>query len=136
LFYFFQDWPIPSDNPYVKGTFWAVLIVIGTFVTHAIFNALGMPIITPRGVDLLSLLFIGMLLFYALESWPFAEKKQPAQGGLLITSVLVVSVLAYPVLFSMLKVADYATTVWAFVSWCWFAVLAFFTYPWPSESEA
>ena len=136
LFFFFLDWPVPSTKPYVKGTFWAVLIVIGMFVTHAIFNALGMSIVTPRGVDLFSLLFIGMLLFNALESWPFAEKKQPAQGGLVIVSVLIISVVAYPILFGMLKVVDYATTVWTFSAWCWFAVLALFTDPWPSEPEA
>ena len=136
LLFFFLDWPIPSDKPYVKGTFWAVIIVIGTFVTHALLNVLGMSIVTPRGVDLFSLLFAGMLLFFALENWPFAGKEQPAQGGLLIVSVLVISAVAYPVLFSVLKVADYVTTVWTFVSWCWFAVLAMFTYPWPSESEA
>jgi len=136
LLIFFLDWPIPSEKPYMKGTFWAILIVIGTFVTHTIFNALGMSIITPRGLDLFSLLFVGMLLFNALENWPFAEKKQPAQGGLLIVSVLVVSVFVYPVLFYVLKVADYTTTVWTFAAWCWFAVLALFTYPWPAESEA
>jgi hypothetical protein len=134
LFAFFLDWPIPSDKPYLKGTFWAILILIGMFVTHAIFNALGMPIVTPRGVDLFSLLFVGMLFFYALESWPFVGNEQPVQGALLIVSVLILSVVAYPILFSVLKIADYATTVWTFASWCWFAVLAMFTDPWPSES--
>jgi hypothetical protein len=135
LFYFFLDWPIPSDKPYVKGTFWAVIILIGTFVTHAVFNALGKSIVTPRGVDLFSLLFFGMLIFNALENWPFAGKEQPVQGALLIASVLVISAVAYSVLFSVLKVTDYVTTVWTFVSWCWFVVLAFFTGPWPSDPE-
>ncbi len=136
LFAFFLDWPIPSDIPYLKGTFWAVLIAISIFVTHAIFNTLGIPITTLRGVDLFSLLFTGILLFYALESWPFTGKKQPAQGILVIMSVLVISAVAYPVLFIVLKVADYVTTIWTFTSWCWFAVLANFTYLWPSEPEA
>jgi hypothetical protein len=122
LFFFFLDWPIPSTKPYVKGTFWAVIIVIGMFVTHAIFNALGLPIVTPRGVDLFSLLFIGMLLFNALESWPFSGRKQPVQGFFVIACVLVL--------------ADYVTTVWTFSAWCWFAVLALFTDPWPSEPES
>jgi len=76
-----------------------------------------------------------MLLFYAVENWPFAGKNQPDQGGLVIASVLVISAVAYPILFSVLKVADYVTTIWTFASWCWFAVLAYFTYLWPSESE-
>jgi hypothetical protein len=51
-------------------------------------------------------------------------------------SVLIVSALLYSVLFSVLKVTDYAATVLVFSAWCWFAFLAFFTYPWPLESEA
>ena len=75
-----------------------------------------MSIITHRGVDLFSLLFIGMLFFNALEGWPFAEKKQPVQGGLLITSVLVVSAVTYLFLINVWKVTDYTTTLWTFAS--------------------
>jgi len=133
-FYFFLDWPICRDKPHYKGTFWAILIVIGTFVTHFIFNALGVPIASARGADFFSLLFIGMLLFYALEGWPFASHPQPAQGTLLIIASISVAVGAYPVLFNILKLDDYAMTAWSSSAWCWLAVIAWMMHPWPFES--
>lgn len=135
-FFFFGDWPISSEKPYQKGTFWAILIALGTFLTHFIFNALGLPITSARGADLFSLLFAGMLVFYALENWPFSRFKQPLQGALLILASIVVAIVAYVVVFNVFGAPDYGSTIWVFSAWCWFAVLAYMMDPWPFRAEA
>jgi len=133
LFYFFLDWPISSSKPYAKGAFWTVVILGFTWVTNLIFNAIGTPIGSARGIDLLALVFGGIMLGYAFEGWPFAKKKQPAQGLLYIISVLVLTVIAYPIIFNFFGAGEYAVNNWVFTAWVWFCVIFYMTWPWPSE---
>ena len=59
-----RHWPISSSRPWLKGTFWAVLILIGSVITDKAFTALGRPMHTARGADLVGIIFGAMLLFF------------------------------------------------------------------------
>ena len=95
---------------------WAGLILIGSCVTDRIFAALGGPMHTARGSDLVGIVFGAMLLTYSLENWPVANQKQSALGlSMMIRTLALVSVLAV-LCFDIVRAPDYAVTVWVFVA--------------------
>ena len=135
FFSFFADWPISSAKPVVKGTFWAALILAGSWVTDLIFNALDKPIASAGGADLFALVFAAMLLAFALESWPFKKVKQPLQGLFVIGNTLLLTAVLYPICYFVFQVADYFIMVWTITVWCFFAIIAWFTEPWLYDAE-
>lgn len=135
FFSFFADWPVSSAKPALKGTFWAATILAFSWVTDLIFNTLNKPISSAGGADLFALVFAAMLLAFAFESWPFNKVKQPFQGLLVIVSTLVLTTALYPIFYYVFQVTDYFIMVRTVTVWCFFAIMAWYTEPWLSETE-
>lgn len=127
----FDNWPIAEYNPYVRGTFWAVVILIATWVTNELLNLAGMPVASPRGTDFVSLTFGAMIFIYSFEHWPFQQVKQPLRGILLIVVTAIITVVLSILAWSVFGVEDFWVSGWSFAVWIWLMVIQWLLYPWP-----
>jgi len=129
LLLFFGDWPIPSQQPWRKGVFWLAIILAGSFLTHRLFSELGCRVDSLCGGDLMAVIFAAMLLPYSVEYWPYAGRKQPIQGLLLIASTLILSGGIYMLAFGLLHLPSGALPPWVFVTWCFVSILVWYIDP-------
>jgi hypothetical protein len=127
LFLFFDDWPIPALHPWRKGAFWTVLILAGSFLANRLFIWLGAPLDTPRGADLVAVIFAAMLVTYSLDRWPLPAYRQPELGLIKIISTIGLSLLLALVFFKILQLEEYSLSNWVWVCWCFQAIFFWFT---------
>lgn len=127
LFFFFADWPIPSSRPWRKGFLWTILILAGSLLTDELFTRLGAPLGTPRGSDLVAVIFAAMLVTYSIEDRHLPQVRQPALGLLKIAATLALSSALACLFFRIIQLDDYVLSGWVWVCWCFQAVFYWFT---------
>jgi len=134
LFGFFGEWPVSSQKPYRRGAFWTVVITISTLVLVLILNALGTSAYDPWGGDLLGIIFLAMIPFWAFENWPYADKPQPVNGIISIVGTLAITAVVYLIFSNLL--GTYLFSTWSFVLWCFYGTFGLLAAPWPGEWSA
>lgn len=134
LFYFFYDSPISSKNPLKKGVFWTAIILVFSYIVYASQIAMGFPFETAKGQDMFALAFVFLLLFYALEGWPFSLLPQPFHGLGVCVGTIGMTAAAYPIFYGIFQAPEWSIVTWSYTGWVFFAILAWYTPPW-LESE-
>ncbi len=135
LFYFFYDSPISSKTPVKKGIFWTAIVLIFSYITYACEIALGFPFETAKGQDVFALAFVFLMLFYALEGWPFSKLPQPFHGLGVCVGTIGLTALAYPIFYGVFNAPEWSIMTWSFTAWVFFAILVWYTPPWLEEEE-
>lgn len=135
LFFFFYDSPISSRTPLRKGFFWTATILVFSYIVYACQIAMGFPFATAKGQDVFALAFIFLMLFYALEGWPFSKFPQPFHGLGVCAGTISMTAMAYPIFYGVFQAPEWSIVTWSYTAWVFFAILFWYTSPWLEAVE-
>jgi hypothetical protein len=132
----FAMWPLAGrGKAWLRGTAWAVIILLLTWGTEVILNLSGLSPATDKGSDFAGILFGGMLSFYCLSAWPFQRVRQPRQGIILVAIMLVLGGVILPmILWDVLDIPYSTASAWVFCAWYVSVFTQWLTAPWPSRA--
>jgi hypothetical protein len=130
LFFFFYDSPISSSTPLKKGFFWTAIILFFSYIVYSCQITMGFPFATGKGQDVFAGAFVFLMLFYALEGWPFSKLPQPFHGLGVCAGTLGLTALAYPIAYGVFQVPEWSLVTWSYTAWVFFAILFWYTTPW------